>query len=129
MMDNSQPGFKAVIREDECIGCTKCLEPCPTDAILGAAKVMHTVIADACTGCELCVPTCPVDCIEMVVSTPPSAEQQAKDLTRWQARQQQHNKRLARDKATADHTIPTLEARQAAILAAVARSKAKKARV
>jgi electron transport complex protein RnfB len=56
----------AVIREDECIGCTKCIQACPVDAILGAAKQMHTVIADECTGCDLCLDPCPVDCIDMV---------------------------------------------------------------
>lgn len=56
----------AFIREDECIGCTKCLQACPVDAILGAAKQMHTVIADECTGCDLCVEPCPVDCIDMI---------------------------------------------------------------
>jgi len=56
----------AIIREDECIGCTKCIQACPMDAILGAAKQMHTVIADECTGCDLCVEPCPVDCIDMV---------------------------------------------------------------
>jgi len=56
----------AFVREDECIGCTKCIQACPMDAILGAAKQMHTVIADECTGCDLCVEPCPVDCIDMV---------------------------------------------------------------
>ncbi len=56
----------AYIREDECIGCTKCIQACPVDAILGAAKQMHTVIADECTGCDLCVEPCPVDCIDMI---------------------------------------------------------------
>ncbi|WP_373090759.1 electron transport complex subunit RsxB [Zhongshania sp.] len=55
----------AYIREDECIGCTKCIQACPVDAILGSAKHMHTVIASECTGCDLCVEPCPVDCIEM----------------------------------------------------------------
>jgi H+/Na+-translocating ferredoxin:NAD+ oxidoreductase subunit B len=55
----------AFIREDECIGCTKCIQACPVDAILGAAKQMHTVIISECTGCDLCVEPCPVDCIEM----------------------------------------------------------------
>jgi electron transport complex protein RnfB len=64
----------AVIREDECIGCTKCIQACPVDAILGAAKQMHTVISDECTGCDLCVEPCPVDCIDMVpVSTDKSS--------------------------------------------------------
>lgn len=56
----------AFIREDECIGCTKCIQACPVDAILGAAKQMHTVIASECTGCDLCVEPCPVDCIDML---------------------------------------------------------------
>ena len=56
----------AFIREAECIGCTKCIQACPVDAILGAAKQMHTVIASECTGCDLCVEPCPVDCIDMI---------------------------------------------------------------
>src|SRR6202140_127753 len=58
----------AIARIDEatCIGCTLCIQACPTDAIVGAAKLMHTVIADRCTGCELCLPPCPVDCIAML---------------------------------------------------------------
>ncbi|MEO0442491.1 MAG: electron transport complex subunit RsxB [Pseudomonadota bacterium] len=56
----------AFIREDECIGCTKCIQACPVDAILGAAKQMHTVISNECTGCDLCVDPCPVDCIDML---------------------------------------------------------------
>ena len=56
----------AFIREAECIGCTKCIQACPVDAILGSAKHMHTVIVSECTGCDLCVEPCPVDCIDMV---------------------------------------------------------------
>jgi electron transport complex protein RnfB len=56
----------AFIDEDACIGCTKCIQACPTDAIVGASKLMHTVIPDLCTGCELCIPPCPVDCIAML---------------------------------------------------------------
>lgn len=57
---------KAIIREAECIGCTKCIKACPVDAIIGSAKSMHTIITDQCTGCELCIAPCPVDCIDMV---------------------------------------------------------------
>ena len=60
----------AVIDEEVCIGCTLCIQACPVDAILGASKQMHTVIAAECTGCELCLPPCPVDCIEMVEARP-----------------------------------------------------------
>ena len=61
-----KPKMVAYIREDECIGCTKCIQACPVDAIIGAAKQMHTVIIDECTGCDLCVEPCPVDCIDML---------------------------------------------------------------
>nr|BFE94802.1 hypothetical protein GCM10020185_53380 [Pseudomonas brassicacearum subsp. brassicacearum] len=59
------PAQVAFIREAECIGCTKCIQACPVDAIVGAAKLMHTILIDECTGCDLCVAPCPVDCIEM----------------------------------------------------------------
>jgi electron transport complex protein RnfB len=61
-----KPKMVAVIDEQICIGCTLCIQACPVDAIVGAAKQMHTVIASECTGCELCIPPCPVDCIDMV---------------------------------------------------------------
>jgi electron transport complex protein RnfB len=61
-----KPKLLAFIREDECIGCTKCIQACPVDAILGATRQMHTVISDECTGCELCVAPCPTDCIDMI---------------------------------------------------------------
>ena len=59
------PLLVAWIDEARCIGCARCLSPCPVDAIVGAQKYLHTVIAERCTGCELCLPPCPVDCIEM----------------------------------------------------------------
>ena len=61
-----RPPQRAVIDEATCIGCTKCIQACPVDAIVGASKLMHTVIASWCTGCELCLPPCPVDCIALV---------------------------------------------------------------
>lgn len=66
-----KPSQVAEIIEADCIGCTKCIQACPVDAIVGGAKFMHTVIDGLCTGCELCIPPCPVDCIVMV----PAAEQ------------------------------------------------------
>lgn len=63
----------AVIDEARCIGCARCLAPCPVDAIVGAPQKMHTVLSEHCTGCELCLPPCPVDCIDLVtVSQPPA---------------------------------------------------------
>lgn len=61
-----KPKMLAVIDEQTCIGCTLCIQACPVDAIVGAARQMHTVIGPECTGCELCLPPCPVDCIDMV---------------------------------------------------------------
>ncbi|MEO6973560.1 MAG: electron transport complex subunit RsxB [Rhodoferax sp.] len=63
------PRGVAVIDEDWCIGCTLCIAACPTDAIIGSNKLMHTVIEPYCTGCELCIPACPVDCISMETVT------------------------------------------------------------
>ena len=63
---SEMPPQVAFIGEDVCIGCTKCIQACPTDAIVGASRLMHTVIPQLCTGCELCIPPCPVDCISML---------------------------------------------------------------
>ena len=72
--DRSRGGHKAaqvaLIVEADCIGCTKCIQACPVDAIVGASRLMHTVIEPLCTGCELCVPACPVDCISMLAGEP-----------------------------------------------------------
>ncbi|MDA0669886.1 MAG: electron transport complex subunit RsxB [Proteobacteria bacterium] len=67
--DHGEPKPKsvAIIDESTCIGCTLCIQACPVDAIVGAAKQMHTIIEKECTGCELCLPPCPVDCIDMQV--------------------------------------------------------------
>lgn len=69
-----KPAPVALIVEADCIGCTRCIQACPVDAIIGGAKHMHTVIEPLCTGCELCVPACPVDCIELVPAAPPRAD-------------------------------------------------------
>jgi len=93
----------AVIDEATCIGCTKCILACPVDAIVGASKRMHTVIASWCTGCELCIPPCPVDCIALVpVAGLPAADA---SRTRYQARKA----RLARDAAEHDRRLAERE--------------------
>ena len=63
----------AFIREDECIGCTRCIQACPVDAILGARQLMHTVITARCIGCDLCIDPCPMDCIDTVAAPPGQA--------------------------------------------------------
>ncbi len=68
----------AYIHEDMCIGCTKCIQACPVDAIVGGNKALHTVIKDECTGCDLCVAPCPTDCIEMIPIAPTT------DTWKWQ---------------------------------------------
>lgn len=105
----AQLPLTAVIREAECIGCTKCIQACPVDAILGASKRMHSVIVDECTGCELCVAPCPVDCIDLMPhpqwqAAASDTEQQAYlarraqlGRERYQARQQRLE-RLEREK-------------------------------
>jgi electron transport complex protein RnfB len=90
------PALVARIDESLCIGCAKCLPPCPVDAIVGARKQMHTVIAELCTGCELCIAPCPVDCITMVererLAHAPPAPVAALNRERFDAR----NRRIAR---------------------------------
>jgi Na+-translocating ferredoxin:NAD+ oxidoreductase subunit B len=78
------PPRVAWIDESRCIGCARCLAPCPVDAIIGAAKYMHTVLAERCTGCELCLPPCPVDCIEMRPQPKPAANQPALNRVRFE---------------------------------------------
>lgn len=94
----------ALIDETLCIGCTLCIEACPVDAIVGAARRMHTVLPSLCTGCDLCVPPCPMDCIAMVAPDRPHAWDEA-DAAAARARFEARNLRLAR--AAAD-----LEARR-----------------
>jgi len=93
----------AVIDEAVCIGCTKCIQACPVDAISGASKLMHTVIASWCTGCELCIPPCPVDCIVMA----DSAALPHADLSR--ERHELRAARLAREAAERDLALAALE--------------------
>lgn len=93
----------AVIDEDICIGCTKCIQACPVDAIVGASKLMHTVIASWCTGCELCIPPCPVDCIALA----PVAALPDGSLSR--ARHDFRDMRLARDAAEQAQRLESYE--------------------
>lgn len=94
-----KPRQLAVIEEAACIGCTLCIKACPVDAIIGANKMLHTVITEACSGCDLCLPVCPVDCITLVDDPLPwdvKRREQAKE--RYLARKQrQDNERKARE--------------------------------
>ncbi len=116
----------AKINEQECIGCTKCIQACPVDAILGANKQMHSVIDFECTGCGLCVEPCPVDCIELVPLAEPLFN---KDTAR--ERFENRNKRLERHAAHKKETYEqesatnSLENKQAYILKALERAKAR----
>ncbi|MFZ6045461.1 electron transport complex subunit RsxB [Pseudomonas sp. CR3202] len=128
----------AFIREAECIGCTKCIQACPVDAIVGAAKQMHTVITDQCTGCELCVVPCPVDCIDILPLAEPEARAQRQRADQFRERFEFRNARLARDEARrqAEREARAARAAQAqqvtaapldAVQAAIERVKAQKA--
>ncbi len=132
------PPTVAVIDEAVCIGCTKCIQACPVDAIIGASKRMHSIIDAECTGCDLCVPACPVDCISMQVrgdlplSRPELMQRAQHARRRFDARnrrldlkQQQRAQRLhgnAQSSAT-----PTPPISRSAVLEAIARGKAKRA--
>ncbi|MEC7118499.1 MAG: RnfABCDGE type electron transport complex subunit B [Pseudomonadota bacterium] len=108
--DGRPQRVRAVIREDECIGCTKCIAACPVDAIIGSGKLMHSVITDWCTGCELCLPPCPVDCIDLVDwPVLPTPEQQLAEQQDLRQRYQARNQREAR-------RTPQLTARRQPIL-------------
>jgi electron transport complex protein RnfB len=96
----------ALIDEARCIGCALCIRACPTDAIVGAQKQMHTVLVEQCSGCELCLPPCPVDCIDMLpLAQRGSAAAQreagtpvAAHAARWRERHRRHEERLARER-------------------------------
>lgn len=92
-----RPRLTAVINEAECIGCTKCIPPCPVDAILGASKLMHSVLTELCTGCELCVAPCPVNCISM--ETAKLSDWSREDAERARQRHDARNQRIARQEA------------------------------
>jgi Na+-translocating ferredoxin:NAD+ oxidoreductase subunit B len=135
-------GQVAFIIEPDCIGCTKCIQACPVDAIVGAARQMHTIIEALCTGCELCIPPCPVDCIRMQpargvtegVTIPAGARQRAEF---FRSRYQNRGARLAREKSeretrlhrpkVSDDALDGIARRKGEIAAAVARVRQKRA--
>jgi electron transport complex protein RnfB len=128
-----QPLKVAVIEEQYCIGCTLCIQACPVDAIIGASKLMHTVISEDCTGCDLCVAPCPVDCITMVEVSPPRDWTTA-DAHQARARYERRQHRLNQSPGSLRHDQPepagvttsTQIDKQAAIHAALARARAKR---
>ncbi len=91
-----QAATRVVIDEAVCIGCTKCIQACPVDAILGANQLMHTVIAGECTGCNLCIPPCPVDCIAVVPAAPVGGTYASHIEAQRAVAQQRHRARTQR---------------------------------
>jgi electron transport complex protein RnfB len=123
-----KPREIAVIDEVICIGCTKCIQACPVDAIVGAQKVMHTILVDECSGCELCIAPCPVDCIAMVPA-PDDGHSVLERAPHYRTRFIARNERLLRE---AEEAAAELAASKAATSAgsindAVARARARKA--
>ena len=88
-----------------CIGCTKCIQACPVDAIAGASRRLHAVITEDCTGCDLCLPPCPVDCIEMVAPPPGQEGWSRSDADAAYGRHQRRSERLRRDEAAQRHRL------------------------
>ena len=108
------PRTLAVIDEAWCIGCTLCLDVCPTDAIVGVNKRMHTVIEPHCTGCELCIPVCPVDCISLEVATPGRSGWQAWSPAQAGAARQRYEIHSSRRKQSGRQSPESLEEEAAA---------------
>lgn len=117
----------AVIREAECIGCTKCIQACPFDAIIGAHNLMHTVITDACNGCKLCIEPCPVDCIDLIELPERTPESKRALAEQSRDRFKKHKARLAHDEIMEREkylqATKEIDARKAEIKAAIERTK------
>jgi electron transport complex protein RnfB len=114
-----RPRAVALIDENRCIGCTLCIQACPVDAIMGAAKQMHTVLPSLCTGCDLCVAPCPVDCIDMVEVTPGKTGWNAWSQEQADAARARHDFRLFRLKREREENDARLAAKAAAKLKAM----------
>lgn len=134
-----KPPMVALIDEAQCIGCTFCIRACPVDAIVGAAKHMHTILTELCTGCERCLAPCPMDCISMVpLPAPVTPEQQQQKANDARTRYHRRQRRLASTKQTKlaqkkKQSTPKAEilatnTKQAAIQAAMERARTKLAR-
>jgi Na+-translocating ferredoxin:NAD+ oxidoreductase subunit B len=146
------PRLLAVIDEAWCIGCTLCLDACPVDAIVGAAKQMHSIIDAQCTGCELCVPACPVDCISLQPQTPgltgwaawsPAQANEARDRYAWHEFRRERARRENDDRLAAKarsklaeleaasrsgaHEDPALARKRDLVAAAIERARARRA--
>ena len=135
MQKKAKPAQVARIDEDRCIGCTKCIQACPVDAIVGSSKHMHTVIASECTGCELCIEPCPMDCILLEPLEQPGLAMKQAQATlarqRYTNRTLRHQrlqlqKRQQHKNAQFAQTNDSLTAKREAIANAIARAKAKK---
>lgn len=100
---------RAVIREDDCIGCTKCIPACPVDAIVGTGKHMHTIFTDLCTGCELCIAPCPVDCIDLVtVERTQSTAERTLEQEDLRQRYHTHLRRVSKQLADSSNSKPVV---------------------
>ena len=125
----SKPQTVAVIEEALCIGCTLCIEACPFDAIVGAAKLMHTVIARECTGCKLCLPPCPVDCISMAeTGVQPTRTERRLAAKRARRRYELRAMRLERERhavhaANRDTVATNASSRQQTVQRAIERAR------
>lgn len=122
-----RPRPVAFIDESLCIGCTLCIQACPVDAIVGASKQMHTIVAELCTGCDLCVAPCPVDCIAMIPVTGDATGWDAWTQQQADAARERHDRRNARLEREREAAEARAAARRAAVGAAAGSAEAAQA--